>query len=50
MNRVKTKRVLAGVPLALLSLLLDHIGLCWVRSDECVVTVMVLAGAHSPLL
>lgn len=48
-NRVKNKRVLSGVPLPL-SLLLDHVGLCWVRFDECVVTDMGLAGARSPLL
>lgn len=43
-------RVLSGVPLPLLSPLLDLVGLCWVRSDEHVVTDMGLAGACSLLL
>lgn len=50
MNRVKNKRVLPGVPLTLLSLLLDHTEHCWARSDERVVTDVGLAGTHSLLL
>lgn len=50
MNRAKNKRVLSRIPLPLLSLLLDHVGLCWVRSDKCVVTDVGLAGVRFPLL